>query len=109
MFVGCLVFDSAARAAADDAHPSLTRPQHHHFQTKNKQALYVVNAHLEGSPRKPAERLAQARSALAAMARQQEEAGLPPEACSVVFVGDLNSGAGEAVWRLLLQGSLPAG
>ncbi|KAF8060285.1 CCR4 [Scenedesmus sp. PABB004] len=73
------------------------------------QVIYVANCHLEGSPRKPAERLAQARSALASLARHQQSAGLPPSECHVVFTGDLNSGRSEAVWRLLSQGWLPAG
>lgn len=73
------------------------------------QALYAANLHLEGSPYKPQERLAQARSALASLQKHQTAAGLPPEECHVVVAGDFNSSKGEAVGRLLSSGWLPAG
>ncbi|KIY93490.1 hypothetical protein MNEG_14472 [Monoraphidium neglectum] len=60
--------------------------------------------HLEGHPERGAERMAQARGALASLARHQAAQGLPPEACSVVVCGDFNEGPGSGVAQLLRQG-----
>lgn len=63
-------------------------------QSKNRQAIYVANMHLEGHPERTAERLVQARNALSSLARHQESQGLPPEACNVGGAGGAFVGRG---------------
>jgi hypothetical protein len=58
--------------------------------------LYAANVHLEGSPYKPQERLSQLRSTLAALAKHQAGAGLPPTDCHVVIAGACVAAAGAA-------------
>ncbi|KAI8464931.1 MAG: hypothetical protein J3K34DRAFT_489601 [Monoraphidium minutum] len=71
------------------------------------EVLYVANMHLEGHPDKGAERMVQARNALASLARHQESQGLPPAACSVVACGDFNEGPAGGVAHLLRAGWAP--
>lgn len=73
------------------------------------QALYVVNAHLEGSPYKPQERVNQIKSALQRVQQHQERHGLSPRDCNTLVCGDFNSDYWGAVCQFLYRGSLPGG
>jgi CCR4-NOT transcription complex subunit 6 len=100
----------AARPAPADPH-ALGEPNSGREERASSAAelLYIVNVHLEASPSRPHDRVAQLRHALQRLERQLQERRVPVEGAQVVIAGDFNSQGGDAPCRLLRDGRLAAG
>lgn len=71
--------------------------------------LFVVNVHLEGSPYRAADRVAQLRHALQRLAHHIEATGRDVGTAKLILVGDFNSLPGDSPCKFLRDGHLQAG
>jgi mRNA deadenylase 3'-5' endonuclease subunit Ccr4 len=87
----------------------LTTTDDNSSTTSTESTLFVINVHLEGSPYRASDRVAQLRHALQRLAHHLETTGRSVSTAKVIILGDFNSIPTDAPSKFLKEGKLEAG